>query len=334
MRRLALFAAAVLAVSAAPPARAESLDVDLTRLGPPDPTVWTTILNANGGSFLPGDPVPRQYALESLQRFATLSTQLALALSSPVLQTAATTGYSGFALDLEVGYADVKADPVGTSTTVKALGFTNNVWPTSSTQPSSLLIPAIHVRKALPYSFEVGGRLLWVNGSSYYAAQGEAKWALNEGFEYIPDIAVRAAFTRLLGVKDWNLSSTDLDFIISMRLAAAGVVSFTPYFAARYTLVNASSGAMDFAPCRPGPATATTCTVATTPADLASTTSSFPLFTAGFYRSTLGLRFTTYALSLAVEGTFFGGATASSGDYKDVKIPSSVSGAAKLGWEF
>jgi hypothetical protein len=328
MRRLALFAAAILAVSAARPARAEPLDVDLTRLGPPDPTVWTTIqksLSAADADL---------FATQSKQRFATLSSQLALALSGPVLQTAATTGYSGFALDFEVGYADVKADPVGASTPMTALGFTNNVWPTSSgqSQPSSLIIPAVHVRKALPYSFEVGGRLLWVNGSSYYAAQGEAKWAINEGFEYVPDIAVRAAFTRLLGVQDWNLSSTDLDFLISMRLAAGGVVSFTPYFAARYTLVNASSGAMDFAPCR-GPSTPSSTTTCSVGAD-GTTTSAFPLFSAGFYRSTLGLRFTTYALSLAVEGTYFGGATASSGDYKDVKIKPSLSGAAKLGFEF
>jgi hypothetical protein len=329
MRRLALLAA-ILAVSAARPARAESNDVDLTRLGPPDPTVWTTILNANGAPTTNA----QLYAAQSKQRFATLSTNLALALSSAVLQTAATTGYSGFAFDLEVANADVGADPIGDSSAMKAYGFTANVWPTASSQPTSLLIPSIHVRKALPYSFEVGGRLLWVNSSNYYAAQGEAKWAINEGFEYVPDFAVRGAFTRLLGVKDWNLSSTDLDFLVSMRFAVKGVVSLTPYVAARFTFVNASTGAMDFAPCRGAGTTTTTCALATSPADLQSTTAAFPTFSASFYRTTFGLRFTSYALSLALEGTYFGGATPSSEDYKDVKIASSFSGAAKLGWEF
>ncbi len=338
MRRLAFLAAAVLAVSAAPPAWAEPYDVDLTRLGPPDPTVWTTILNANGGAFAPTDATPTLYATQSKQRFAALSSQLALALSSAVLQTAATTGYSGFAIDFEVAYADVKIDPIGTSTTVTALGFTNNAWPTASSQPSSLVIPGVHVRKALPYSFEVGGRLLWVNSSNYYAAQGEAKWALNEGFDYVPDIAVRAAFTRLLGVKDWNLSTTDLDFLVSMRLAAKGVVSFTPYVAARFTLVNSSTERMDFAPCAVTPPTTPpappTCVVATTPDDMRGTTAAFPNFNASFYRTTFGLRFTSYSVSLAVEGTYFGGATASSIEYPDLKLKSSLSGAAKLGWEF
>jgi hypothetical protein len=331
MRRLAFLAAAVLAVCAATPARAEQYDVDLSRLGPPDPTVWTTILNRQS---LPTTDAAL-YATQSKQRFATLSSQLALALSSAVLQTAATTGYSGFAVDMEVAYANVSADPVGSSTTMKALGFTSNVWPTQSSQPASLLIPSVHIRKALPYSFELGGRVLWVNSSNYYAAQGEAKWAINEGFEYVPDIAVRGAFTTLLGVRDWNLNSTDLDFLVSMRLAAGGVVSFTPYVAARFTFVNASTGNMDFYPCRgTSPAGSKTCPIATTPADMASTTAAFPVFSAGFYRTTLGLRFTSYALSLAVEGTYFGGATPTSDAYKDVKLSSSFSGAAKLGWEF
>jgi hypothetical protein len=262
---------------------------------------------------------------------------MALALSSAVLQTAATTGYNGFAVDLEVAFADVSADPIGSATTMKAYGFTNNVWPTSSSQPTSLIIPSIHVRKALPYSVELGGRLLWVNASSYYAAQGEAKWAISEGFENVPDVAVRGAFTRLLGVKDWNLSSTDLDLLVSMRFALKGVVTLTPYAAARFTFVNASTGTMDFAPCR-GPSTGganPTCPVATSAADLAGTTAAFPTFSASFYRTTLGLRFTSYSVSLALEGTYFGGANASSGDdYKDVKLKSSLSGAAKLGWEF
>jgi len=323
MRRLAFLATAVLAVSAAPAARAEQLDLDLTRLGAPDPAVWTTIIAPLGGT-----PAQAQtYATQSRQRFALLSSQMAMALSSAMLQPASTTGYSGFAVDLEVASAGVKIDPVGVATA----GFGASAWPTASTNPSSLLIPSLHVRKALPYSFEVGGRILWVNSSNYAAVQGEAKWAVNEGFDYVPDVAVRAAFTRLLGVRDWNLSSTDLDILLSMRLASRGVVSFTPYLAARFTYVNSSTSAMDFAPCHGGGAT---CTLGASPQDIASTQAAFPTFKQAFYRTTLGLRFTTYSVSMAVEGTYFGGAAVSSGDYSDVNVSSTLSFAGKLGWEF
>ena len=165
------------------------------------------------------------------------------------------------------------------------------------------------------------------------AAQGEALWALNEGFEYVPDLAVRAAYTRMLGVKDWNLSSTDLDFLVSMRFALKGVTSFTPYVAARFTYVSASTEQMDFAPCRGGPA-ATPCAVGPDPANRASTQAAFPLFRTGLYRTTLGVRFTAYTVSLALEGTYFGGASPTVSEYDGVIIPSSFSGAAKLGWEF
>jgi hypothetical protein len=329
MRRLALLAAAVLAVTAAPATRAESLDLDLTRLGAPDPNVWTAIYANNGGTLAdPGAAAKDQLAMQAKQRFALLSTEMGLAISSALLRPASTTGYSGFAVDIETAFAEVHPDPIGVGTA----GFTASVWPTGSA-PSQLLIPSIHVRKALPFSFEVGGRLLYLNSSNYFAAQGEALWALNEGFEYVPDLAVRAAYTRMLGVKDWNLSSTDLDFLVSMRFALKGVTSFTPYVAARFTYVSASTERMDFAPCRGGPA-ATPCAVGPDPANRASTQAAFPLFRTGLYRTTLGLRFTAYTVSLALEGTYFGGASPTVSEYDGVIIPSSFSGAAKLGWEF
>jgi hypothetical protein len=320
MRRLALLAAAVLAVAAAPAARAESLDVDLTRLGAPDPQVWASVY----ASAVP--PAGTSYATlasQSRQRFALLSTEVAMALSSAVLQPASTTGYTGFAVDLEIASMAVHPDPVGIATA----GFSSSVWPTT-TQPTSLFMPSVHLRKALPFSFEVGGRLIYLSSSNAYAAQGEAKWAVNEGFEYVPDIAFRAAYTQLFGVRAWNLSTTDLDFMISRRWAIQGVTSLTPYLAARYTLVSASSDKLDFAPARP------TGIPASSASDAAGTQSAFPHFSTSVYRTTLGVRFTAYSASLALEGTYFGGATTSDDDYEGVKLKSTFGGAAKLGWEW
>jgi hypothetical protein len=321
MRRLALLAATVLAVAAAPAARAEPLDVDLTRLGAPDPQIWSTIYKG----VAPAGTTYAQLATDSRQRFALLSTEVAMALSSAMLQPASTTGYSGFAVDLEIASMAVHPDPVGVGTAAPAHGFSSSVWPTN-TQPTSLFMPSVHVRKALPFSFELGGRLIYLASSNAYAAQGEAKWAINEGFEWVPDVAFRAAYTQLFGVRAWNLSTTDLDFMISRRWAIQGVTSLTPYLAARYTFVSASSDKLDFAPTSPIPASSA--------GAAAQTQAAFPHFSTSVYRTTFGVRFTAYTASLALEGTYFGGATTSDSDYEGVKLKSTFGGAAKLGWEW
>lgn len=315
MRRLALLAAAVLAAAAAPAARAEPLDVDLSRLGPPDQAVWATL---NGRSTGP-NAYDAELARGSRQRFAILSSQVALALSSAVLQPAATTGHSGFAVDLEAAMMTVDADPVGAATAGQAA----TPWAGARTRPSSLYVPSVHVRKGLPFSTELGGRLLYLAMSNVLAAQAEAKLALVEGLESVPDVAVRAAYTRLFGAKDWNLSSGDLDLMVSKRFGFMGVTSLTPYAAGRLTWVNASTDRILFAPAAP-----------TTSADLATTSAAFPNFSALLYRTTAGLRFTAYAVSLAVEGTYFAGASPSSKQYQGVKLASAFGGAAKLGWEW
>jgi hypothetical protein len=324
MRRLApVIAVAVLALGAAP-ARGEPLDVDLVRLGPPDADVWTAL--DVEGVLQPGDA--SRYAREAKERFAILSSELALALSSALLHPASTTGYSGFAFDLEGSYARVHSGAVGEQPPLPR--FSNEPWPTRSEAPGSLTMAGLHVRKALPFSFEIGGRLTYLNRSSYFAAQGEVKWALNEGFEYLPDVAVRLAHTQLFGQQDWNLDATDLDFMVSKRWGVNGVTSFTPYAAARFTFVNASSEMLDFGALPDAEGLAARY----------ATVAGFPELRVGLYRTTLGLRMTTYTVSLAVEATYFGGKSHSGeddptrDDYGDFKLASAFSGAAKLGWEF
>jgi hypothetical protein len=306
-------AAAVLTVGAAATARAEPLDVSLLRLGPPDPAVAQRL----------GAADPAGLAADAKRRFAILSNDVALAMSSALLQPGSTTGHSGFDVALEGTYSGVHDAPVGTA----QLGFGDRPWATNSVSPSSLLTSGIHVRKALPFSFEMGGRLTYLAMTSYVAAQGEAKWALNEGFDYFPDVAVRAAYTRLFGQREWNLDTTDLDVLVSKRWGVSAVTSFTPYVAARFTFVNASSERLDFG----APSTTSTSD---------ATWAAFPHLRTTLYRTTLGVRMTANAVSLAVEGTYFAGAKHSgdpspaAGDYPDFQLGSTWSAGFKLGWEF
>jgi len=320
MRRLAPVLAVAVLVLCAGTARAEPLDVDLSRMGAPDPAVW---------SALGQDATSAEtFARGAKERFAVLSSEVALALSAPLLSPGSTTGYAGFDVGLEGSYSPVHSDPRGAA---PLAGYAATPWP-SREQPDALTTTGVHVRKALPFSFELGGRLVYLNKSSYMAAQGEAKWALNEGSDTLPDFAVRVAHTRLFGQQDWSLGATDLDFTISKRWGVNGVTSFTPYVAARFTFVSASSDRIDFGGLDDTAA----------PDARLATTASFPHLRVGLYRTTLGLRMTASVVSLAAEVTYFGGksysgedgAVLAAGDYGDFSVPSSFAGAAKLGWEF
>jgi hypothetical protein len=58
-------------------------------------------------------------------------------------------------------------------------------------------MPGIHVRKGFPFSFEAGTKINYITDSSMVVATVEAKWALNEGFIYFPDLGVRGYGTQL-----------------------------------------------------------------------------------------------------------------------------------------
>jgi hypothetical protein len=320
-RPQALLLAAAVALRAAP-AAAEPMDLDLARLGSPSASVYTALgLSAGDAAHLAND---------AKARFALLSTETALAFSSAILHPASTTGYAGFDFDLEAAYVGVHPNAaMGTplATSPGSAFDPRTPWQTRSLVPHELFLPSFHVRKALPFSFELGGRMIYLSQSSYFAGQLEGKWAFNEGFDVLPDIALRAAYTRVFGERDWNLSSTDLGVIVSKRWGVNGVTSFTPYFAARFTFVDASSKMMDFAP------------AAASPTDPLRTMAAFPTFRTAFYRSTFGLRMTAYAVSLAAEATYFGGSkkgvsAPGDDDYPTFTVPASWGGAVRFGWEF
>ncbi len=317
MRRSLALAAAAASLLRAAPARAEPYDMTLVELGNPS-TRFTC--DSSGVCTSPGDLVS---AAAARQRFALLATQLGLALDSFILAPANTVGHSGFEIAFEAAYAPVTFD--------KAL-FTGSSPFKTSALPGSFLLPAFHVRKALPFSFEVGGRAIYLNQSSDFATQFELKWALNEGLDYLPDLAVRAAVTRFFGVQDLDLGVYGVDAILSKRFGVGGVLSLTPYGAARLSWLWARSGPIQFGN-------------VTDPTTAASTAASFPELSAAAHRFTrfaLGVRMIAATATVSIEGTYTLGRTfqgpdpASLGDtgYPTFKVPASLSLAATLGFTF
>ncbi|HET6923618.1 MAG TPA: hypothetical protein VFI16_10770, partial [Anaeromyxobacteraceae bacterium] len=267
MRRSLALAAIAAAVLRAAPARGEPLDIDnLLRLGVPSADVICATTPACA------TPTAQHYldAAAARQRFAILATQLGLALDSFILAPAGTVGHSGFEFAFEAAYAPAKFD--------RALFA--GASPFRSRLPGSFVLPSFHVRKALPYSFEVGGRAVYLDQSTHFATQLEAKWALNEGIEYAPDVAVRAAVTRLFGVRDLDLGVYSLDAMLGKRFGIGGVLSLTPYGAVRFSWLWARSDSIQYGD-------------PTDPAAALGTAGAFPELSAGAHRFTrfaLGLR--------------------------------------------
>jgi hypothetical protein len=177
-----------------------------------------------------GNPASTSSANDSFRTFAN---QLGVAVSSFNLMPPETLGLSGFNFALE--YSAVKLDT------------SQSIWPTAGDPPTTmLLLPTAHVRKGLPYSFEVGGKFSLLQYSQMAAATIEVKWALNEGFFYFPDLGIRGHGTRLMGTRDFSLTTAGVDLGIGKKLALGGMFSLTPYAGWDLIYVSCISGVVDF----------------------------------------------------------------------------------------
>lgn len=294
MRRLICLAFLACQLSAAT-ALAGAHDFQLHKLGSPDQSSSAYDPNANA-------------------YFRVFAGQLAAAVTSFNLMPPETLGHSGFNIGFEYAVATVDAR--------------EDFWPTESATPSrQLLMPTLHLRKGLPFSFEVGAKFSYLQLSRMAAATVEAKWALNEGFTYFPDLGVRGYATRLINARSFSLTTAGLDVGLGKQFAVGGVATLTPYGGWNLQYLTAESGSVDFRPDRPAydparcsdPSTLTPGSAAEQ--ECAQNPNAHPLdsqqtphsemakfSTVEFHRNYnhrfyLGLRFISYVFELTIEGS-------------------------------
>jgi hypothetical protein len=232
MRSWRSFAVAV-AVLAASAARAGGNDVELWRLGNPNPITVCTLCDGSSG-----DSVPVAGDLQAQVRFARMSSTLGLALIPAFHEQARTTGQAGF----ELGFS--------TQTSFIALG--NDEWASERTQalgdaPKVLVLPTVSVRKGLGGGFELGAAVSHVYDSNILGLSAELRWAVLEGLD-APDISVRAYGTRAIGTRDLDLVAAGADLMVSGSFGVGGTIKLQPYAQGGLALVNATSGIVDFRP--------------------------------------------------------------------------------------
>ncbi|MEW5738385.1 MAG: hypothetical protein AB1938_05635 [Myxococcota bacterium] len=213
--RLALATLPCLALALATSARADTYDFKIYQLGNPQVggTGYTPRADANFRAFV------RQFGA---------------AMTSVNLAPPETLGHSGFAFNAELSVVD----------------FQGGTLPTEGEFKGPLLIPSLHVRKGLPYSFEIGARAAWIEKSRMGAGTFELKWAVNEGFTYLPDIGVRGSITKLVNTRDFDVTCGGLDIGIGKQFAIAGMITITPYVGWNLMFVGATTSSIDFRPSR------------------------------------------------------------------------------------
>jgi hypothetical protein len=239
--------------------------------------------NNNLSLYKLGNPNSDPLAVE---RFRMLSDELGVSIISTNLQPASTLGMNGFDLSLEVPYVLVNS-----ATTVGNQVY----WVTDVQNPGYLVIPALHFRKGLPFSFEIGGKISTIVQSQMFAATGEVKWALVEGLRYAPDFSIRFAASRLFGQQDLELVSAVLDLSVGKEFSVTSF-TLTPYLGYSAIGVDSSSLVLNVDP------------AATTQAQVDAN----PLVNQGvfseqswknnlYHRPYLGLRFLSQVTSIMLE---------------------------------
>jgi hypothetical protein len=184
-----------------------------------------------------GNPTPEgaNFNASANADFRAFARTFGAALTSTNLMPPETVGHSAFNVNAELAVVALSSDVV---------------LPTEGAQPGTLLVPAFHVRKGLPFSLELGGRVAWVEKSRMVAATGELKWAVNEGFTWLPDLGARVHVTRLFGNRAFDLTAVGLDLGVGKQFPIGGMVTLTPYGGLDLTGVNASTSLLDFRPGR------------------------------------------------------------------------------------
>jgi len=170
-----------------------------------------------------GNPNTDNTADAAFQAFAK---EFGAALSSTDLTPPGTLGHSGFSVAAELSVISLLGVVPGTTVTGTDPTF---FIPTEGDYKGVSLLPSLHVRKGLPWSFEIGVRVGYLDKSNMAVATWEAKWAGNEGFALLPDLAVRVHATRLFNTRDFDLGTGGVDFSVGKKWAIGGMITITPY---------------------------------------------------------------------------------------------------------
>jgi hypothetical protein len=173
--------------------------------------------------------------------FEHLATELALVLVPGSLQPAETTGIAGFDVGLDVGFHPVH--------------LTDPAWRDGLEKPNAsgmLTTLGGRVRKGfilpIPLTSEIEVGAQWILDSGLVNVGGNVRVALNEGFRYVPDLAVQVGVNRLIGSADIDLLTLTAGGQISKGFGVLGSFNLCPFVGYQSIWINAASHTIDATP--------------------------------------------------------------------------------------
>ncbi len=160
--------------------------------------------------------------------------EYAYGVSPRILAPAETLGYSGFYMGLEGTLTPRFGSAALWETGTAADGYVDVMF-----------MPAVHIRKGLPWSFEIGGTLNYLAQSEVVGLGGEIKWSAFEGYKHgfrgaLPDLSARGQVMRIMGQTDIDMTIIGVDGSISYPFGIGGMISLTPYVGYQhiFTIIN------------------------------------------------------------------------------------------------
>ncbi len=255
-------------------AHADPMDLSLSRLSFFNDTPWN-----NGGvsydparwRFMGGCGTPATGAVPGVvgggqayaqcyadnQLWANLVNELGAALAPSLATPAMTLGIAGLYVGYEISITNLHntADHWrrGTEGTVGS-DVNSDTRTTRDNGDAAAFVSHLHVRKGLPFGFELGTQATHMHSSNIWAIGADVRWSLFEGFHrnwgWLPDLAVRGSVNTVVGQTQYALTVVGIDGMLSKRFTVGGSVRLSPYLGAQALFIFGDSGVVDLTPSR------------------------------------------------------------------------------------
>ncbi len=175
----------------------------------------------------------------SVQNFKDLARTYGALFAPMHLNPASTVGQAGFeiAVSSKMSFATDKAAFWG------AINSNENKTADADGKydaPDVFATLDLSMRKGLPFSLELEGDVNWLANSSMFYVGAGLRWAITEGWWFLPDISVRGHVGTIVGESDISMVNVNVDAAISYTWGLGGIASITPY-AGYSALINISS---------------------------------------------------------------------------------------------
>lgn len=181
--------------------------------------------------------------------FDALALELAEGFAPNITYPAETLGWSGFFMGLEATLTTIDSEAMQWRCGVEATGQGgdgggNGVCDTWDLADGVLFVPAVHVRKGLPYSLELGFQIQYMSNSELVGIGGEIRWSPFEGFRegwagYLPDVSIAFTGNYVMGSSELALGQLGGLVSLSYPFTISGQVILTPYLGYQFMIVGA-----------------------------------------------------------------------------------------------